>query len=343
MSKTLGPKNRGLSTYEKECLAILMAVDKWRPYLQRSEFIIKIDQKALTHLDDQSLSTPWQHRALTKLLGLHYKIQYKKGHENKVADALSRHVAVTAQEVLALSTCKPTWLEEIKAGYLQNDKTKRLLAELAVSEQAGPFSLKQGIIQFKGRIWLHSESPFKKKILQALHASAVGGHSGFAVTYHRIKNLFAWARMKKEIKDYVSTCEVCQQAKPERVKYPGLLEPLPTPKKAWRDFSMDFIEGIPKSTGMTPELATWEDENAIKAKFPGAPAWGQAMVKEGGDVRDLLPATTTEDELQKALEDKKGQPSSSEATGLNQAPAQPRRSKRGLIPSTRYDSTEWTR
>jgi hypothetical protein len=31
LSKALGPKNRGLSTYEKECLAILMAVEKWRP------------------------------------------------------------------------------------------------------------------------------------------------------------------------------------------------------------------------------------------------------------------------------------------------------------------------
>jgi hypothetical protein len=173
-----------------------MAVDKWRPYLQQGEFIIKTDQKALTHLDDQRLSTPWQHRALTKLLGLHYKIIYKKGHENKVVDALSRNIPMTEQELLAISTCEPTWLEEIKAGYLQDDKTKRLLAELAVSKTAGPFSLKQGLIQFKGRIWLHPQSPFKQKILQALHASAVGGHSGFAVTYHRVKNLFAWARMK---------------------------------------------------------------------------------------------------------------------------------------------------
>jgi hypothetical protein len=60
MSKALGPKNKGLSTYEKECLAILMAVDRWRSYLQRGEFVIKTDQKALTHLDDQRLSTPSQ-------------------------------------------------------------------------------------------------------------------------------------------------------------------------------------------------------------------------------------------------------------------------------------------
>ena len=59
LSKSLGPRHRGLSTYEKECLAILMAVDKWRSYLQHAEFIIRTDQKSLVHLDDKRLTTPW--------------------------------------------------------------------------------------------------------------------------------------------------------------------------------------------------------------------------------------------------------------------------------------------
>lgn len=42
LSRALGPKNRGLLTYEKECLAILMVVDRWRPYLQRREFVIRM-------------------------------------------------------------------------------------------------------------------------------------------------------------------------------------------------------------------------------------------------------------------------------------------------------------
>lgn len=40
VSKTLGPQHLGLPTYEKECLAILMAVDLWCPYLISGEFII---------------------------------------------------------------------------------------------------------------------------------------------------------------------------------------------------------------------------------------------------------------------------------------------------------------
>jgi hypothetical protein len=43
MSKPLSNRNKGLSTYEKECLAILMAVEQWRPYLQHLEFVIRTD------------------------------------------------------------------------------------------------------------------------------------------------------------------------------------------------------------------------------------------------------------------------------------------------------------
>jgi hypothetical protein len=57
MSKALSVANQKLSTYEKECLAILMAVDKWRSYLSRHPFLIETDHKSLSHLQDQSLST----------------------------------------------------------------------------------------------------------------------------------------------------------------------------------------------------------------------------------------------------------------------------------------------
>jgi len=38
-SKALGVKHLGLSIYEKEYLTILMAVDKWRHYLEQDQFV----------------------------------------------------------------------------------------------------------------------------------------------------------------------------------------------------------------------------------------------------------------------------------------------------------------
>jgi hypothetical protein len=76
----------------------------------------------------------------------------------------------------------------------------------------------------------------------------MGGHSGFPVTYRRVRQLFAWPNMKGMVKDYVAGCSVCQQSKPDRSKYPGLLQPLPVPDQAWQVVSLDFIEGLPRST-----------------------------------------------------------------------------------------------
>jgi hypothetical protein len=90
ISKALGPRNKGLSTYE-EYLVILIAVDQWRSYLQLGKFLIVTDQQSLVHLSNQRLHTFWQQKVFSKLIDLHYRIVYRKGTYNKVADALSRH------------------------------------------------------------------------------------------------------------------------------------------------------------------------------------------------------------------------------------------------------------
>jgi hypothetical protein len=59
MSKSLSPRLQDLSTYEKEYLAILMAIEQWRSYLQHAEFHIITDHKSLMQLSEQRLHTPW--------------------------------------------------------------------------------------------------------------------------------------------------------------------------------------------------------------------------------------------------------------------------------------------
>lgn len=53
--------------------------------------------------------------------------------------------------------------------------------------------------------------------------------------------------MKKEIKEYVAACNICQRLKSGNCFPGGLLQPLPIPQQVWEDLSMDFIEGLPKS------------------------------------------------------------------------------------------------
>lgn len=249
VSKALGPRNQQLSIYEKECLAILMAVDHWRSYLQQGPFVIKTDKKSLVNLDDQRLTTPWQHKALTKLMGLQYQIIYNRGQENKAADALSRLPPRTTTELCALTVAQPVWLQAVVDGYVVDPESKKLLSSLAINSPSGKYSLTHGLIKYKDKIWLPAVQSLQLKIMQALHSSPLGGHSGFYVTYTKIKSMFAWTRMKQMVRQFVSVCHICQPAKTERVPYPGLLELLPVPMYAWKIISLDFVEGLPKSSG----------------------------------------------------------------------------------------------
>lgn len=111
-----------------------------------------------------------------------------------------------------------------------------------------PYILHDSLICYKGRIWLGNNRDLHLKVISAMHSSAIEGHSGILVTYSRLKQLFHWLGIKQTVHDYIRSCSICQQAKPDRVKYPGLLMPLPVPPHAWHTISMDFIEDLPMST-----------------------------------------------------------------------------------------------
>jgi hypothetical protein len=248
LSKPLRKLHQELSIYEKEFLALLMAVDRWRPYLQRSEFIIRTDHSSLCFLEDQNLQSPLQRKAMARLMGLQFKIKYKKGAENHAADSLSR-----VGHLLAMQTCselKPAWLQEVLNSYDTDPDAHRRLAELALhSPDEHGYELTQGVIRFQGRVWLGANSALQTKLISAFHSSAIGGHSGVQATYQRIKKLFAWHGLKAAVEDFVKQCSICQHAKHSTAHPPGLLQPLPIPEGAWRDITMDFVEGLPISEG----------------------------------------------------------------------------------------------
>ncbi|TYK02193.1 putative integrase [Cucumis melo var. makuwa] len=55
--------------------------------------------------------------------------------------------------------------------------------------------------------------------------------------------------MKNDVKRYVELREVCQRNKTEALPPTGVLQPLPLPNLILEDWTMDFIEGLPKVGG----------------------------------------------------------------------------------------------
>ena len=56
-----------------------------------------------------------------------------------------------------------------------------------------------------------------------------------------------WDGMKQDIHNFVAECDVCQNNKGETVKLLGTLQLLSIPLAIWKDISMDFTTGLPKS------------------------------------------------------------------------------------------------
>jgi hypothetical protein len=137
LSKALGPKSRGLSTYEKEYMTILVAVQAWRTYLQFQEFVILTDQRSLTQLSEQCLHTQWQHKVFTKLLGMQYRIVYRKGAENRAADALSRSPP-SIESCVAMTTLVPSWLTLVSASCEGDSFVQDMITKLSLDPKAAP-------------------------------------------------------------------------------------------------------------------------------------------------------------------------------------------------------------
>jgi hypothetical protein len=112
-----------MSTYDKEALAILEALQRWRHYFLDSDLIIKTDQKSLKYIAEQKVAEGIQHKLLLKLLQFNYTIEYKKGKENKAADALGRR----DNTLFPITAIQPSWTDSVEESYSQDPICQELL------------------------------------------------------------------------------------------------------------------------------------------------------------------------------------------------------------------------
>lgn len=105
MSKSLSQRHSALSVYDKEMLAVVSAVDHWRPYLLGHHFNIVTDHRTIEHFLNQRITTPAQQKWLLKLIGYDYTIRYRAGKHNVAADTLSRQAELKA----ITGTTQPTF------------------------------------------------------------------------------------------------------------------------------------------------------------------------------------------------------------------------------------------
>ena len=105
-------------------------------------------------------------------MGLSYEIQYKKGRENKVADALSRRASSEEGDCAALVCVIPEWMKEVIGSYEWDGKAQDLIRQLLLTPDNQPdFTYQDGVLRYKGKIVMGIEGGVRKKIITTIHDS----------------------------------------------------------------------------------------------------------------------------------------------------------------------------
>ena len=148
LSQGLPPRAQTKSTYERELMAIVLAVQKWRHYLLGQHFIIRADQKSLRFLTDQQLMGEDQFKWSTKLVGLDFEIHYQPGRENKALDSLSRQMTFCA-----LSLVYSSLWEQVDEEIQQDPYLSQLLSDPLQDPHSHPrYSVAKGHLYLMARL-----------------------------------------------------------------------------------------------------------------------------------------------------------------------------------------------
>jgi hypothetical protein len=83
-------------------------------------------------------------------------------------------------------------------------------------------------------------------LLQEAHGGGLTGHFGVKKMEDILADHLFWPRMRRYVERFVARCTTSEKAK-SRLNAHGLYLPLPVPNAPWKDISMDFVLGLPRS------------------------------------------------------------------------------------------------
>lgn len=169
----------------------------------------------------------------------------------------ARNYAIT---IVLADDEKTRWIEE----YRKDPYFRKVLSQYEDNKEAFQKDLSQfeisdeKLIYFTdnlGNTRLCVPKGLQSQILNEVHnEKGEAAHSGYFKTYNRLSNVYYWTKMSRDIKRFVSTCDVCQKIKPRKHAPFGLLQSIAVPDQPFQVVSMDFIPWLPVSEGFNSIL-----------------------------------------------------------------------------------------
>ncbi|RVW69680.1 Retrovirus-related Pol polyprotein from transposon 17.6 [Vitis vinifera] len=192
-SKTLNEAQRNYTTTEKELLAVVFALDKFRAYLVGSSIVVFTDHSALKYLLTKQDAKARLIRWILLLQEFNLQIRDKKGVENVL---------------LGILTLQITWLLEVPSEWSAQDK-RHFFAKIHAYYWEEPFLFKYCADQIIRKCVPEQE---QSGILSHCHDSACGGHFASQKTAMKvIQSGFWWPSLFKDAHSMCKGCDRCQR------------------------------------------------------------------------------------------------------------------------------------
>ena len=90
ISRKLIPRERNYTISEKECLAVVWAINKFKVYLLGKDFHLQTDHQSLAYLNNAKFTNQRIMRWALALQPYRFTVEYIRGTDNVGADLLSR-------------------------------------------------------------------------------------------------------------------------------------------------------------------------------------------------------------------------------------------------------------
>lgn len=264
-SRSLSTHEKNYSNIEREFLAVKFACQKFHHYIWNYDVLIQTDHLPLVSIWKKGISETTE-----RLKNIHYSvasykldIQYIKGKDNVIADALSRvspqhdpdaesdpDVHIRVHQLTAFVNASPGKLDEYREATAA-DETLRML-RLTVHNgwpayykslkpeirhfwaYRSDISLEDGLL-YKGHALIVPAS-LRSNTLEALHE----GHWGKDKTTLRARDCVYWPNICNDIAEFVRDCDICATYGNAQKKEP--IQQHDLPGHPWQKVAVDLFQ-----------------------------------------------------------------------------------------------------
>ena len=257
-SRTMSAHERNYSVCEKEALAVIFALKKFRIYLlSNKKFKLLTDHQALKYAFKKKDVHGRLARWLDFLAEYNFDIEYRPGEENGPADYLSR--SAPEEDGRGVEINQITALAVIPENRDYEAELCGIIDFLSSNEiDKTPRELRPWVKRHRHHYLLWDHQLFKRTghglrtvpsqnarmgILKAFHDSI--GHWDPQTTAQFVLDRFWWPGCRKDIVNFVRSCESCQRFAPIPKYRTTLRIPVTSLFSA---FSLDFAGPLPETT-----------------------------------------------------------------------------------------------